>query len=93
MTDNLSKAILLAAEKLKSFGAKEVYVFGSAAEGTMRDDSDIDMAVAGLPPGVFFEAMGEAASFLDRPLDLVDLDEKNLLTDYLKTKGKLKRVA
>jgi len=37
--------------------------------------------------------MGEVGDILQRPLDLVDLDEENLFTEYLKKKGKLRRVA
>ena len=88
--DNLVKE---AARVLKQYGAKEVYLFGSAANGTLREDSDIDLAVSGLPPEKFFEAMAEAQRLLGQPLDLIDLDEDNLFTKYLKTKGKLRRVA
>ncbi|HEX5410304.1 MAG TPA: nucleotidyltransferase domain-containing protein [Terriglobia bacterium] len=44
-----------AAAALKAAGAREVYVFGSAATGKMRENSDVDMAVSNLPAGVFFE--------------------------------------
>jgi predicted nucleotidyltransferase len=69
-----------------------VYVFGSAAKGAVREGGDIDLAVAGLPPERFFEAMGRAADLLDRPLDLVDLDEDNPFTRYLRDEGELRRV-
>ena len=49
--------------------------------------------VAGLPAETFFRAMGEAASRVERPIDLVDLDEKTIFTEYLRKKGKLHRVA
>jgi uncharacterized protein len=89
MTDQMRELIKKAAEALKEAGAREVYLFGSAATGTMRDDSDIDMAVSGLPPEDFFKAMGEAHSILGRQLDLIDLAEKSLFTEFLKRKGKL----
>ncbi len=88
-----SDLIRKAAEKLKSFGAKEVYVFGSAAEGKMRADSDIDMAVSGLPAEAFFEAMGEASAILGGPLDLISLDWGGPFVEHLRRKGRLKRVA
>lgn len=93
MTDDLKDRIQAAAEALRSAGAREVYVFGSAATGRLREDSDIDLAVAGLPPKRFLEAMGRAARAMGRPVDLVDLDEENPFTDYLRRKGGLQRVA
>jgi hypothetical protein len=37
-------------------------------------------------------AMGRAINILKREFDLVDLDEKNLFVDYLKSRGNLLRV-
>lgn len=93
MNDDLRRLIEKAAEALKKAGAREVYLFGSAAAGQFREYSDIDMAVAGLPPEAFFKAMGDAADILNRPLDLVDLDEVTPFTQYLKEEGELQRVA
>lgn len=73
--------------------AREVYLFGSASKGVLRDDSDIDLAVSGLPPEKFFKAMGQASDILQRNIDLVDLDEVNPFTRYLKEEGELQRVA
>jgi len=92
MTDDLKDLIHAAAEALKSAGAREVYIFGSAATGRLREDSDVDLAVAGLPPERFLEAMGRAARILRCPLDLVDLDEDTPLTRYLREEGELVRV-
>jgi predicted nucleotidyltransferase len=83
---------IAAAAALKSAGAREVYLFGSAAKGTLREDSDVDLAVSGLPPQVFFYAMEAAHDALKRPLDLVDLDQDNAFTRYLKRKGEMVRV-
>ncbi len=88
----LKERIAKAAEALRREGAREVYVFGSAATGRLREGSDVDLAVSGLPPEVFFGAMGRASRILQRPLDLVDLDEANPFTDCLKSKGRLLRV-
>ncbi len=93
MSEEIVESIRKAAEVLKAAGAKEVYVFGSAAAGTMREDSDVDIAVSGLAPRIFFQAMGEASDALGRSLDLIDLDEGGLFVEYLKEKGKLHRVA
>ena len=69
MDTELAPLIEKAAAALKAAGAREVYVFGSASKGKLRPESDVDMAVSGLPPEVFFGAMGAAhdrSSIVDR---------------------------
>jgi len=92
VTQELRRAIERAAAALKAYGATEVYLFGSAASGRLREGSDVDLAVSGLPPDRFFQAMGPAGEQLDRPLNLVDLDEDTPFTRYLKEEGELQRV-
>jgi predicted nucleotidyltransferase len=92
MDDKMREQISEAAAALREAGAKEVYLFGSAATGKLRENSDIDLAVSGLPPRIFFRAMADAADFLDRPLMLVDLDEDNAFTRCLRERGGLQRV-
>ena len=88
----LNDLIKKAADTLKSFGATDVYLFGSFAKGTYRKDSDIDIAVSGIPPEKFFEAMGRAEDVLNREIDLIDLDEQNTFVEFLKTHGELQHV-
>lgn len=78
---------------LKEAGATAVYLFGSVAEGRDTADSDLDFAVSGIPPRKFFRAVGVAALAIRRQIDVIDLDEPNLFTDYLREEGKLLRVA
>jgi len=92
MTTDLKEQFAKAAEALKAAGAREVYLFGSAATGHLREDSDIDIAVSGLPPRQFFRAMGQVSRILRRPVDLIDLDEDNPFTEYLKKEGHLVHV-
>ena len=92
MAEDMRERILKAAAALKAAGAREVYLFGSAAGDEAERTADIDLAVSGLPPEVFFKAMGAARRILRRPLDLVDLDEDNPFTRYLKEEGELRRV-
>ena len=82
-----------AARILKEEGATEVYVFGSASHGKMRPNSDIDLAIRGLPPERFFPAMGRVGDAIQRVFDLVDLDDDNLFTHFIEDEGKLLRVA
>ena len=93
MDEELREAIQRAAAVLKSYGAREVYVFGSAAAGKLHEGSDVDLAVSGMSPAVFFRAMSRAADALGRELDLIDLDHENAFTRYLREEGELHRVA
>lgn len=92
MDDKLREIVDSVAAVLRKAGAKEVYLFGSAATGTMRQASDLDFAVSGLPPESFFAAAGKAWDAADRIVDLVDLDEDTPFTRYLKRRGPLLRV-
>ena len=69
----------LAIRILQDAGAREVFIFGSASRGAVRPESDIDMAVRGLPPERFYEVVGRVLSSISRSFDLVDLDEPNEL--------------
>lgn len=93
MDETIQRDIETAARILREAGATEVFVFGSAAEGKLRPDSDIDLAVRGIPPEKFFRAIGMAMRAISRDLDLIDLDEENLFTEFLQQEGQLKRVA
>ena len=92
MNDTMAKSIDQLVAVLKSSGAKTVYVFGSAAKGTMRSDSDLDLAVSGLPPENFFKALSAASNLVDRSVHLIDLDEVTPFTQYLIEEGELQRV-
>ncbi len=89
---NLEALLRKAGKILRAAGAEEVYVFGSAATGTMNERSDVDLAVSGLPPRSFFPAMAKVSDVFERAIDLVDLDVKSPFTRYLREEGELKRV-
>ncbi len=92
MDGQMRELIEKAAMVLKTAGAREVYIFGSVARGTLHEASDVDLAVSGLPPRIFFRAMGQVEDVLGRPVDLIDLDEATPFTRYLKEEGELHRV-
>jgi len=92
LPEDLARRIEKAAEALRAAGAREVYVFGSVARGKTRPNSDVDMAVSGLPPELFYHAMAKASRALGRSLDLIDLDDDDAFTRYLKEEGELRRV-
>lgn len=92
MNEQTIQLVEQAAAVLKKAGAREVYLFGSAAHGAIQHDSDIDLAVSGLPPQRFFSAMACAAAVLQHSLDLIDLDRPTPFTRYLQEEGELCRV-
>jgi predicted nucleotidyltransferase len=93
MREDMKKLIEKAAAILISSGATEVYVFGSATSEEPALPRDLDLAVSGLPPERYFKALGDAIDALGISIDLVDLDEDNPFTRYLKRDGVLARVA
>lgn len=93
MKSELTAEIKQAAAILIEAGAQEVYLFGSAAEESQVEGSDVDMAISGLPPHRFYQALSAASRVMNRSLDLVDLDEHTPFTQFLKQQGKSRRVA
>jgi len=85
MTIREQEAISKAAKLFIGLGASEVFVFGSAVKGQLRPNSDIDMAVSGLPALVYFSAISQASDLIGRPVDLVDLDDDSGLVPILFT--------
>jgi len=58
----------------REFGVKRVYLFGSLLSGRVNPHSDIDLAVEGLSPAVYYRAWARLERETDIPVDLVDLD-------------------
>ena len=83
----LAKMIILAA------GAKELYIFGSIANGEYSEDSDLDIAVVGLEKKKFFQVYGELLSKVHRSVDIVGLDYNTDFSEQIKKNGHLIRVA
>ncbi len=50
---------------LREAGCPEVFLFGSGVTGTLRADSDLDLAVRGCPRGNFFHGFGRLLLELD----------------------------
>jgi predicted nucleotidyltransferase len=81
-----------AAEILKAAGCIECYIFGSISDGRSDDQSDIDIAVRGLPPERFFYVYGQLARHVVRQVDLVDLDEDTRFSRKLQRREAMLRV-
>lgn len=74
-------------------GCKEIYLFGSLANGETSDRSDIDLAVTGLRKGDFFKIYGELMMALEHSVDLINLEKESRFATFLKEKGDMVRVA
>ena len=92
MSNEIETLIQRAAAELKSAGAREIYVFGSAAKGTGEAASDLDLAVSGLPPSVFYRIGARVSDLTGLPVDLIDLDSNTPFTRHLRTENELVRV-
>lgn len=70
------KDVKKAVKILKDNGAKEVYIFGSIANGKFDENSDIDIAVRGLNEKDFYRVASILMFELENEMDLIDLDDK-----------------
>ncbi len=77
------KVIKTLAEKFK---IKEVYLFGSSVND-YENAKDIDLGIKGLVPGRFFEFYGKLFMSLNKPVDLVDMDENNPINKVIMAEG------
>ncbi len=57
------------------FGARRVWLFGSLANDTATETSDVDLAVAGLAPASYFRALAALMELFRGPVDLVRVEE------------------
>ena len=70
-----SQAEQIAALLVERFQATQVILFGSLTRQRFTEVSDIDLAVAGIPPGQFFEALAAANQVTNRWVDLKPLED------------------
>ncbi len=78
---------------LKENGAKEVFIFGSIANGRFDENSDIDIAVKGLNEKDFYKVASMLMFELENEFDLIDLDDKeNRFSQMLLKVGGLLKV-
>lgn len=87
--EDIKKAIKI----LKENGAKEVFIFGSIANGKFNENSDIDIAVKGLNEKDFYKVASILMFELENEFDLIDLDDKeNRFSQMLLKVGGLLKV-
>ncbi len=70
--EDIKKAVKI----LKENGAKEVFIFGSIANGKFNENSDIDIAVKGLEKEYFYKVASILMFELENEFDIIDLDDK-----------------
>ncbi len=63
-----------AAKYLKTIGCKEIILFGSLADDSAGEFSDIDLAVSGISPRIYFKTVAEISSVVGCKVDLVAID-------------------
>lgn len=63
----------------KKYNIDEIYLFGSALDNE-REANDIDLAVKGVSPILFFDFYGKLLRYLSKPVDLVNLSKKSRFT-------------
>ena len=68
------KDIEMATNLLKNEGCQSIFLFGSLVTGKIRDDSDIDIGVKGLPQGKFLRLYSRLYFDFENKIDLVDFD-------------------
>ncbi len=91
--DNQAGELMISKEDLativfyaKKYNVQAVYLFGSSLDN-LNMANDIDLAVLGIPPGLFFKFYGKLLRHLSKPVDLVDLSPESLFNQLIKEKA------
>ncbi|MEW6745470.1 MAG: nucleotidyltransferase domain-containing protein [Planctomycetota bacterium] len=70
-------------------GASRVVLFGSLANNTPSESCDVDLAVEGLDPGQYFQALADLLHAFMTPVDLVRLEEASeTLLERIRSEGR-----
>jgi predicted nucleotidyltransferase len=76
LANRARKDLIEAVEILKKYGAKRIIIFGSLCRtGRFYPDSDIDLAVEGIPSNIFMRAAADLMMSMDWLIDLKPLEE------------------
>jgi predicted nucleotidyltransferase len=91
--ERTEELIAKAVAVLRSYGATEIYLFGSVLSDAFDPEkSDVDIAVRGIAAKDFYSAVGETLCALGREVDIIDLDAGTAFGKYLTEHGELSRV-
>lgn len=83
ITEKDKQIIIQCAQK---YNVSSVILFGSSIRGD-KEFNDIDIAVKGIEPRLFFRFYAELFKNLSKPVDLVDLSNKSLFNDLIEEDG------
>lgn len=85
--ERLPSVVALLVER---FAVRRVVLFGSPLEGRLHEHSDIDLAVEGLAPERYWEALWRAEAAAGRHVDLVPTeDASDAVRERLATVGEV----
>jgi len=70
----------------KKFDVKEIYLFGSSLDQE-HEAKDIDLAVRGIAPDLFFDFYGKLLRRLSKPLDIINLSNPSRLTKFIEAQA------
>lgn len=86
------EAMRLARILVREYGVQQVYVFGSLAQddSLLTEASDIDLAVYGLGPRLYFRALGRLQDATEFGVDLVTMEScADSLKEVILKEGRL----
>jgi len=70
----------------KKYNVASVFLFGSSLMKG-KEANDIDIAVKGIEPRLFFKFYAELFKRLSKPVDLIDLSKKTLFNSLVEETG------
>ena len=72
----------------KKYNATRIILFGSSCDPN-ADSNDIDLGVEGIVNSQFFKFYSELIFNLSKPVDIVDLNQKNSFNNIVLSEGQL----
>jgi len=78
---------------LRAYGCSEIYIFGSLTNNSFNDESDIDIAIKGIKPELFFRAYSDLMIELEHSVDLINMETQKRFIDLLTEIKEIIRVA
>lgn len=83
ITENDKEIILRYAKK---YNVGSIFLFGSSIEKE-KESNDIDIAIKGIEPRLFFKFYAELFKHLSKPVHLVDISKKSLFNELVEETG------